>query len=363
FAAKSLRSETDLSARRALVLALGEMVTPDSPAGRSFTAVAAPFLQQLWHEHPDPGLHGAAEWTLRRWQRSERLRGPAKPLPSMRTNDKLPQWRTNALGQTLVLIPAPPPFYMGSPADEVGRTGGAKDQTEKRHLRRIGRSFAIATHPITVSQFQRFRADHAYNDAVSPGPDHPINTVTWYDAAAFCNWLSEQDGIPRDQWCYDPDGLFEEGMEVPEDFLNRLGYRLLTEPEWEFACRAGSQSSYYFGEGEELLKHYAWYTKTSNDQITLEVGRLKPNDLGLFDLSGNVLEWCNDWAAHYPTATTASEIADAPVVKRLDNRDTRILRGGSFADTASGVRSAYRYFNLPEDRYNCLGFRVARTYR
>ena len=119
--------------------------------------------------------------------------------------------------------------------------------------------------------------------------------MTWYEAAAYCNWLSEQEGIPKQQWCYEPNdsGEYGEGMKPAADFLDRTGYRLPTEAEWEYACRAGAATSRYYGRSEELLVRYAWYSVNSKER-TWPVGSLRPNDLGLFDMHGNVWNWCQD---------------------------------------------------------------------
>ena len=362
--ADQLTKESDVSAQQALILALGEMVSVETLAGSEIMRGTCEHIERLFHEHPDPGMHGAAAWTLRRWKRADGVVLSPVPARELRRGVAERRWHLNSQGHTLVLIPGPVEFWMGSPADEEGRAGGPWDKTEQQHRKRIGRSFALATHPVTVAQFRRFRADHSFNESLSPGPSHPINTVTWYDAASYCNWLSEQEGIPRDQWCYDPNQPFAEGMRVPDDFLERQGYRLPTESEWEYACRAGTVTSYYFGESEELLEQYAWYIKRSNSKSMLPVGTLKPNDLGLFDMHGNVLEWCHDRAVYYTGHADGSATDDEPRVEALDDRKYRVLRGGAYLYTASGVRSAYRYYGfLPGNRSVLNGFRVARTCR
>ena len=111
----------------------------------------------------------------------------------------------------------------------------------------------------------------------------------------YCNWLSEQEGLPKDQWCYLPNeaGAYAEGMTIPADVLERTGYRLPTEAEWEYACRSGTVTSRYYGQSIELLDTYAWYQANSKEHAW-SCGSLLPNDLGLFDMLGNEYEWVQD---------------------------------------------------------------------
>ena len=121
------------------------------------------------------------------------------------------------------------------------------------------------------------------------GSDDRVHLVR---AAAYCNWLSEQEGLPKDQWCYLPN---ERGAYTPRDDDSRrclaaTGYRLPTEAEWEYACRSGTITSRYYGDSTDLLDKYAWYQANSQDHAW-PCGSLLPNDLGLFDMLGNVFEW------------------------------------------------------------------------
>jgi formylglycine-generating enzyme required for sulfatase activity len=144
-------------------------------------------------------------------------------------------------------------------------------------------------------------------------------------------------------------------MKIARDYLGRTGYRLPTEAEWEFACRAGAATSRYFGDTEELLDEYAWHVRRSKDRRTLPVASLKPNDFGLFDMLGNAWEWCAD---RYAPDATALESQD----QLQDPRDNegRVLRGGSLYRVLS-LRSADRDKEQPANRDNYIGFRVART--
>jgi eukaryotic-like serine/threonine-protein kinase len=149
---------------------------------------------------------------------------------------------------------------------------------------------------------------------------------------------------------------------LKENYLSLTGYRLPTEAEMEYATRAGAITSRYFGETDELLAKYAWYNKNSQDQ-TWPVGSLKPNDLGLFDVQGNVFTWCQEgfytpYKAGKEGGVAEDREDDLVIVSTL----SRVLRGGSFFDRASSLRSSYRDFYLPTTRYEYLGFRLARTF-
>jgi formylglycine-generating enzyme required for sulfatase activity len=162
-----------------------------------------------------------------------------------------------------------------------------------------------------------------YLDKYSPDLSGPTIAVSWFGAAAYCNWLSEQEKIPRDQWCYVPNerGKYDKGMRIPADALQRKGYRLPTEAEWEYACRAGTVTSRYHGLSVELLGAYARYAGPSQEHAW-RCGSLLPNDLGLFDLLGNVYEWCQEREYKYEPGRTGSPSDD------IVDDAFRLCRGG-----------------------------------
>jgi formylglycine-generating enzyme required for sulfatase activity len=331
---KRLGEMSDVSVCRALLLSLGEYGEKELPPTERESLL--PKLFGLYRDDPDAGLHGAAEWLLLRWGQQARVkeveeewRGYGEEVRARReerldrirqgiTKDKgWGRWYVNGQGQTMVVLPGPVEFLMGSPPTEEGREEGPEGKVEQQHRKRIGRSFAIAAREVTVKQFGDFlksrnkSIDEYYTHQYSATADGPVNDVLWYDAAAYCNWLSEQEGIDKKEWCYLPnkDGAYAEGMKLAPDYLRREGYRLPSEAEWEYACRAGAVTSRYYGDTEELLGKYAWYTKNSQDRGMLpgEAGKLgvpggclKPNDFGLFDMLGNALEWCQESIAYYP---------------------------------------------------------------
>jgi len=165
----------------------------------------------------------------------------------------------------------------------------------------------------------------------------------------------------KSDWCYGPNSknAYSQGIKIEPDFLERSGYRLPTEAEWECACRAGAVTSRTYGGSVALLGKYSWYSQNSQDRAW-PCGQVKPNDLGLFDLLGNVYEWCQDQLGSSPANdyAIAQLMANGSMVRE---KDPGLFRGGAFTDHAANVRSAYRNWVQPWNRSNNLGFRLART--
>jgi serine/threonine protein kinase/formylglycine-generating enzyme required for sulfatase activity len=378
-------AEGDVSVKRALVLVLGEFVAADEIGAELWLPLARELLA-LYREHPDPGLHSAIDCALRPFYAHEpdqlaridaelaaaaRARvaarelagvgvpafgaavGPLFPTPAV---DRTKDWFVNGEGQTFAVVRGPVEFTLGSPATETGRSAG----NEATARARIGYTFAVATKEVTNAEFRRFPPKHDYVERYSPAPDTPAVSVTWYECAAYCNWLSAREGIPEDQWCYAPNkaGEYADGMTIRPDHLSRTGYRLPTEAEWEYACRAGSAVARPFGRGEDLLPRYAWFAKNADDR-TWPVGRLRPNDLGLFDVLGNAFEWVEDVGGFDRVGQTDGPNREPrPVLEGAQ----RLLRGGSFVYQPVDVRSAYRTNAYPPANRGCTGgFRPTRT--
>jgi serine/threonine protein kinase/formylglycine-generating enzyme required for sulfatase activity len=336
--AARLDREPDVSVCRAIVLSLGQADEVQLLAGREQWTAR---LLAMYRDDPDPGNHAAAGWVLRQWQQDDRLReidgrlATGKPEGARR-------WYVNRQGQTMVLVPAP---------GEV--TVGAGDE---QYQQRLEHGFALAATDVTVEQFLRFckdrKREHEYFKKGAPTADCPMNKVTWYQAAEYCNWLSEQEGIPKDQWCYRPNhrGEFAAGMKLAPGCPRLAGYRLPGEAEWEQACRAGSATLWSCGNAEELIEKYAWVY--ANAAATSHpVGSLKPNDLGLFDMHGNVWQWCQE---------AFERNADK---EALADQVNRIVRGGSYVNGVAGAYSANRTGIEPAAVHVHVGFRPARTLR
>ena len=356
----------ETSMRRALVLALGTFSLDGLSPGELETLIAK--LLDLYRNDSDAGIHGAAEWTLRKWGQQAKLKELESELMKLKDRGER-RWFVNSQGQTFAVIDGPVEFIMGSPATDPDH----RDDETPKHMR-IPRRFAIAAKEVTIEQFQRFlklggitidRYQLSPSDLAmySPDPDGPWIAPDWYTAAHYCNWLSEQDGLPKDQWCYLPNDseAYAEGMSIPADVLERTGYRLLTEAEWEYACRAGTATSRYHGQSIELLEAYARYQANSKEHAW-GCGSLFPNDLGLFDMLGNMFEWCQDrYGASQPRRKGLSNDI-LSISESVSEKFPRLLRGGAFVSQPASVRSAYRGWYAPASRNSNLGFRPSRTY-
>jgi formylglycine-generating enzyme required for sulfatase activity len=277
----------------------------------------------------------AAEWLLRSWGHEETVHNALKELPKTSSppeNSERDWWLTTG-GYTMTIVGGPVTFTMGSAEDEPGREG-SETLTETT----IAHSFAVSTHEVTMQQYQRFDPNANFAWDVADDPQCPANRVSFVDAMRYCRWLSEQENVPEDQMCYPTLSEIEPGDgALAEPHLLRTGYRLLTEEEWEYVCRAGSTTRWFSGASEEHLRPFAWFALSSGERLH-RVGLLRPNLPGLFDISGNVAEWCHSSAGE----------------------GKYVLRGGTYDHPARRVRSAQR--NLQPNRgLSFTGFRIART--
>ena len=347
-------SSQNVGILQALLLTLGEY--PSVPS--SVRQKLLPVLAEAFRNHPDSGTHSAIAWLLRQWGNSDLSEAITTELtqcpPDGRRN-----WYVNGEKITMAIIRDPPPYLMGSPLDEPDRVA-----EERRHWRKINRTFAISTTEITVDQFLEYATSDPDCNFVpraeyGSDTDGPALPVTWTRAAKYCRWLSDREGISEDQMCFPRISKIKGDMVLPEDYLTRTGYRLPTDGEWEYACRAGTVTRHFYGDSDLLVGRYGWYVENSHDRAW-PVGSLRPNGLGLFDVYGNVWEWCTDYFGTLPASTFESPYVDKARVK--SSKDGYVLRGGSLTDRARALRSAQRekavYYH--SSNHN-IGFRVART--
>jgi serine/threonine protein kinase/formylglycine-generating enzyme required for sulfatase activity len=359
--------EQDSVERQAILLAWAEMHRAALAESVKVTVIAR--ARVLYLEDQDAGVHSAAELLLSRWGEPEIREGLQDELrKSVSTNTGL-RWTVGPNEHTFAVLEGPLEFQMGAPA---GR--GEYYGSPVLHSRRIDRSIAVATKEVSLEQFQRFNEGHRNEARYGDEPECAVINISWFAAAEYCNWLSGLAGIPKSQWAY-PEKV-EPGMVLSEDSVKRTGYRMPTESEWEYLCRAGTRTSRFFGESPGLLTQYAWTCLNSDNRIH-PVGQRLPNEFGLFDVLGNAWEWCQDgpvghYEAHvtdfpvYPPGTKEDPAGDPACTETIDAIDRahetwRILRGGAFSYAPDRARSAYRDWQPSSDTREYLGLRVIRT--
>jgi formylglycine-generating enzyme required for sulfatase activity len=195
------------------------------------------------------------------------------------------------------------------------------------HQVTLTQPFELGVYEVTQEQYEKVMGT---NPSKFKAPQNPVEQVDWDDAVEFCRKLS---------------ALLAE---------KKAGYvyRLPTEAEWEYACRAGTTTTYSFGDSDSELGDYAWYAKNSG-QTTHPVGGKKPNAWGLYDMHGNVYEWCQDWYSTYPSGSVTDPTGSS-------SGSNRVFRGGSWF-VSDFCRSAFRSGDAPDYRDDSLGFRVLRS--
>jgi formylglycine-generating enzyme len=247
---------------------------------------------------------------------------------------------TNTIGMKLKLIPAGE-FQMGATRSSAQLASlfemGSEyfDDESPRHRVRISKPFYLQTTELTQGQWESVMGTSPWTgkDYVKEGSDYAASYVSWDDAGEFCRKLSAKEGVE---------------------------YRLPREGEWEYASRGGSTSMYSFGDSLGSLKHYAWYSENAADAGDIyahRAGQKRANGFGLYDMHGNVYEWCSDWFGNdYYKSSPASD-PEGPSAGSF-----RVFRGGGWGDSPLNVRSALRLWGSPDDRGSRMGFRVLRSF-
>ncbi len=274
--------------------------------------------------------------------------------PQARAGAATPEGITNSIGMRLAFIRAGK-FTMGSPTSERER-----EPEELRHEVAITRPFYMGIHEVTQQQFEKLMGANPafFKTANGGGPEHPVENVLWREAVVFCKKLSE----------------------LPAEQAAGRAYRLPTEAEWEYACRAETKTAFHSGNALSSAQAnfngnfpYGKAEKGPYLAKPTKVGAYAPNAWGLHDLHGNVGEWCSDWydVDYYATSPQQDPTGPAGGVMRTgfkaegtepgDTGFYLVARGGCWLDEARGCRSAYRFRFMPNDRYRLVGFRVVCT--
>jgi len=249
---------------------------------------------------------------------------------------------------TMVRIPTGA-FMMGSPPEEPARWMNEGPQ----------RSVNVSAFEMSETEVTQWQWEDVmgWNDSHFRGDSLPVESVTWFDCVSFCNKLSQEDGCAQ---CYTMTEIEYEDDHIASasvicDF-EAYGYRLPTEAEWEYACRAGTTTCFYTGSGYFDLDRAGWYSGIS-DSTTHAVRQKEPNLWGLYDMHGNVWEWSWDWYSYgyYGTRPDPDSNPTGP-----DTGERRVARGGSYEDAPNGCRSAIRAPLAPDSMDTIFGFRVVR---
>jgi sulfatase modifying factor 1 len=215
---------------------------------------------------------------------------------------------------------------------------GDKDEVDATPHEVAVSSFFMEKHLVTQEQYQKVMGA---NPSRWKGDKNPVEQVRWSDAVKFCNKRSELEGL---QPCYD--------LATWQCNFDANGYRLPTEAEWEYACRAGTTTAYFFGDTPAKLGDYAWFEKNSGGRPR-PVAEKKPNPWGLYDMSGNVWEWCNDFykVDYYQEATPQDP-------RGPKTGETKVVRGGAWRFSDESCRSGYRYNENPGYADVCFGYDI-----
>ena len=251
--------------------------------------------------------------------------------------------------------PVPPtPTPVSEPGGfEMGSAAGAPNE-QPVHTVNLTRSFYMAKYEANVNLYAAFCQDtaRAMPERYGPGYDDRPIVLSWYDATELCNWLSERSGLNP---CYSL------ALINTECDFDASGYRLPTEAEWEFAARGGIHSQGYLYAGSNYPRTVGWYDANSQG-YRRPVGQKLPNELGLYDMSGNLREWCWDWYErdYYSVSPTGD-----PAGPELDLEHfadvNRVRRGGSFDSWEAELRSTYRTYCWPDRVGTTTGVRLVRT--
>jgi len=307
-----LRDTSESDARFIAMSAAGFHL--NAPVSHGLRDELAAIVLQAFRADPEPEIHSIAEFLLRRLdpelltQETQCLiaDGPKKGC----------RWSIDRSGQTMIVM------------DSAARIMGDDSLT-----------FAIASAEVTNKQFARLFPEHRLEVSAASDDEIPVDKVLLAEAMNYCNYLSDLEKIPHDQWCYDSKEILANNCTPPIDYRSRSGYRLPTDEEWEFACRANTNTACFFGADSQLVQFYGW-DRLRSLGLLQKSSRLLPNPFGLFDVYGGVAEI---------------------TVNRTHDGVLMFGRGSGCFGTAEILNSTYRTTLFQSARSELTGFRVVRT--
>ena len=309
----------DDTVRSAAILAIGETKGYRDAAVRERVV-------DLFENDPDPGVHSAADWLLEKIGALEQIAEIKKRLS---TGDFVGdrRWYITTQGHTMIRLSGELEVAVGAVLDDPDRI----PDSEPPRLRWVSGPFAISAKEVSMSQWQAYAPD-----SDGPGkrlaslsterPDGPVLQTTWFDAAAYCDWMDGQEKIDLAQRCYEPNprGDFFFGTRLRANRTKLTGYQLPSVSHWFYAATAGTTTPRFFGRDDELMQHYVWTSGTAGG-IARKVGTSKPNAFGIFDALGNASEWTGSMKLNDPSDDLFPKREDS-----VTSNTAMRLVGGSF---------------------------------
>ncbi len=356
--------EANPTARQNLLLLLGMFPVKEIPdeTRKSLKNL----LMKEFTTNPDPGIHAAIDWLLRHaWNDAAELNAITKPLAAKKP-PSIPGdgWRINSEGQTLSVLKPGMVFEMGAGIDDPDRALQGGTDLELRHSVKLAHGFEIGQREVSLEEFLRFRPTFKYIDKTNPDgrKNGPVGGLSWFDAVAYCQWLTEKEGISEDQWCFPKLAQIKSNMAIPARFTQRTGYRLPTEEEWELAARASNTMRYPCGMTSRHINNHAFTWNNSQERLWPCGSRL-PNAWGLFDTAGNALEWTMDELRRYDDPLLKADLAQLEKLGFIviGGDSTRMLRGGSISNSPTMARVSSRLAAQANQQSASNGFRICRT--
>ena len=357
-----LRLATRDAERFGLLLALGEFAPADVSEHERREIIQTAL--DWYSKHPKSMIHGASGWLLRKWGQQAEVDRADQSAPDFdKTGER--DWFVRKVGDYFLtfVVFQPGSVTVGSPDTETTRRPMENQKTIS-----IRRAIAVCDREVTRELFLEFSTAIGQREKTSvygPSLQHPLVGPTWLEAVSFCRWLTLLARLDESDQCYfDPDMMPDTEKETapqpgideslwrsyPKNWpanLNKRGFRLPTETEWEYACRAGTTTTYSFGSDRALLSRFAWFQQPESHPVAT----LRPNPRGLFDIHGNVNEWCHNWFAF-----SSADDGDGP-----DSGVARSMRGGCWYDNPWDCRAASRYHSQPSSIESNMGFRIVMT--